>query len=381
MLKHALALAFLLTALFGFALDGFAADAGKYRVYIGTYTGKNSKGIYRAEFDPATGKLSKPVLAGESVNPSFLAIHPTGKFLYAVNETGKGEVSSFEIDPKTGDLTFMNKQPTQGGAPCHIVVDKAGKHVLIANYSGGSVIVLPIEDDGCLGKATAFIQHKGSSIAPNQKGPHAHSINLDAANKFAFCADLGLDKVVVYKFDPKKGTLEANDPRGADVTPGSGPRHFDFHPTGKYAYVINENKCTVTAFAYDPKKGVLESIQTISTLPDDGKPKKGYSTAEVRVHPSGKFVYGSNRGQNSIVVFQVDAKTGKLTRVQNQDHMIKTPRNFVIDPTGKFLLAENQSGDSIVIFKIDGTTGKLEPTGQVIEGIGRPVCIRMMPIK
>ncbi|MGE3805936.1 MAG: lactonase family protein [Gemmataceae bacterium] len=375
-MKHTIG-GLLLAALFvGLTLPASAQDARKYWVYIGTYTGKSSKGIYRAEFDPATGKLGKPVLAGETASPSFVALHPTGKFLYAVNETGKGEVSSFAIDPKSGDLKFLNKQPAQGGAPCHLVVDKAGKHVLAANYSGGSVIVLPIQEDGSLGSATSFIQHKGSGPDPGrQKSPHAHSINLDKANRYAFVADLGLDKVLIYKYDPAKGTLTPTENTGA-VPPASGPRHFDFSPDGKHAYVINEMKSTVTAYDYDADKGTLTALQTLSTLPKEGA--KGNSTAEVRVHPSGKWVYGSNRGHNSIAVFTVDPATGKLTHVQNQGEGIKTPRNFNIDPSGKYLLVANQTSSSIVVYKIDPASGKLEPTGQVVE-VGTPVCLRFLP--
>jgi 6-phosphogluconolactonase len=348
----------------------------KYMVYVGTYTDdKKSEGIYRMELDLADGTLSEPKLAGKTVNPSFLAIHPTGKFLYAVGEIdnfaqkGKksaGAVSAFAIDAKTGDLTLLNQQSSEGGGPCYVVVDKAGKHVLAANYGGGNACALPIDKDGKLGEATGFVQHEG------KKKPLAHSINLDASNHFAFVADAGLDKVFVYRFE--EGKLKANDPPFVELKAGAAPRHFSFHPSGKYAYAINESGLSITAFSYDAKKGVLEEVQTISTVPEGWK--KG-STAEVVVHPSGKFVYGSNRGHDSIAVFVVDRETGKLTHVENQGMGIKTPRNFAIDPSGKYCLVANQDSHSVIVFKVNQETGKLEPTDVKVE-IGRPVCVRFL---
>ena len=357
------------------------APASKYWIYVGTYTGKNSKGIYRLEFDPATGKLTNLGLAGETTNPTFLAIHPNQRFLYAVGEIGNfkgqksGAINAFAIDPKSGALKLLNQQPSGGGGPCHIVTDKGGKNVLAANYGGGSVCAVPIQDDGKLGEPTAFIQHKGSGPdASRQKAPHGHSINLDAANRFAFAADLGLDKVLVYRFDPAKGTLTPNEPPSVSVEPKAGPRHFAFHPDGKHAYVINEMAMTVTVFDYDADKGVLKPVQTVTTLPKDAK-GTGYSTAEVVVHPSGKFLYGSNRGHNSIAVFAIDPKTGQLTPTGHQGKDIKTPRNFIVDPTGKYLLVANQSGDSVIVFQIDPKTGALTPTEYKVE-VGAPVCLR-----
>jgi 6-phosphogluconolactonase len=350
-------------------------------VYIGTYTRKGgSKGIYRLELDTSSGELTPVGEPAETENPSFLAIHPNGKLLFAVNELSKyegknsGAVTSFTIDLKTGALTRVNQQPSLGGAPCYIVVDKAGRHVLLANYSGGSVAVLPFNEKGKLSPASSFVQHEGSSVLPRQKGPHGHSINLDAAGKFAFAADLGLDKILVYKYDENKGTLTPNDPAFVKVAPGSGPRHFDFHPSGRFAYAINEIARTVTAFAYDAERGVLSPLQTISTVPQGFE---SGSTAHVQVHPSGKFVYGSNRGHDSIAIFSVDPKSGKLTAVGHQSTGGKTPRNFGIDPSGKFLLAANQSTDNVVVFRIDQETGKLEPTGHEIE-VPAPVCVKFL---
>jgi 6-phosphogluconolactonase len=355
----------------------------KFWVYIGTYTGGKSKGIYRFEFDPASGKLTGRALAAQTTNPSFLAIHPNRRFLYAVGEMADfrgqktGAVNAFAIDSKTGNLTLLNQESSGGAGPCHVVVDPKGKYVLAANYAGGSACALAIGSDGRLGRQTAFVQHHGSSVnKARQEKPHAHSINLDAADRFAFVADLGLDKVMVYRFDAAKGTLNSNDPPFAAVDPGSGPRHFAFHPNGKNAYVINELKSTVTAFRYDPERGVLKTLQTVPALP---KGFKGSSTtAEVQVHPSGKFLYGSNRGHDSIAIFTIDPKTGELTPAGHQTDKIKTPRNFGIDPTGRWLLVANQGSDSVVVFRIDAKTGQLEPTGIVV-AVPAPVCVKTMP--
>lgn len=357
----------------------------KYWVYVGTYTGDPSdgKGIYRFEFDAATGRLTQRALAAETKNPSFLAIHPNHRFLYAVGELDRflgknsGAISAFAIDPKTGDLTLLNQQPSSGAGPCHLVVDKQGKHVLAANYSGGSVCVLSIEADGRLSPATAFQQHHGSSVnKQRQEGPHAHSVNLDAANRFAFVADLGLDKIMIYQFDAEKGALTPNDPPATEIAAGSGPRHFAFHPNARHAYVINELASTVTVMDYDSEGGVLKPVQTISTLP---KGFAGDSTcAEVQVHPSGKFLYGSNRGHNSIAVFTIEADSGRLTAAGHQSQDIKIPRNFAIDPTGNFLLAANQDSNSIVVFRINRKTGELTSNGSKAD-LPMPVCVKMMP--
>lgn len=359
-----------------------AAPKGHLWVYVGTYTGPKSQGIYLFDLDLASGAMKPLGVAAETKSPSFLAIHPNKKFLYAVGEIAEfdgkksGAVTAFSIDPATGKLTQLNQQPSGGAGPCHVSVDPSGRTVLVANYGGGSVSAIPVQADGKLATPTAFIQHTGSSVNPSrQKEPHAHSINVDPAGKYAFAADLGLDKILIYKLDPAKGTLTPNAVPYASVAPGSGPRHLAFHPSGKFAYVINEILCTMTAFKYDADKGTLTEVQTITTLPEPVKP--GYSTAEVVAHPSGKFLYGSNRGHDTIAVYTVDAETGKLTLVENEPTQGKTPRNFAVDPTGTYLLAENQGSDSIVVFKIDQATGKLEATGHKVEAPS-PVCVRFL---
>jgi len=356
------------------------ACAESLPVYFGTYTwGQSSgKGIYRSLLDFKTGKLSDPVLAAEAKNPSFLEIHPSGKVLYAVSESGgAGSVTAYAVDATTGDLKVLNQQPSGGAGPCHVSIDHAGRNVLVANYRGGSASVIPIQSDGSLGEPTGFVQHEGSSVDPRrQKGPHAHSINVSPDNRFAFVADLGTDKIMIYRLDVAKGTITANIPAFARVKPGAGPRHFVFHPNGKYAYVINELDCTITAFAYDAASGALTEIQTITTLPDGFG---GSNTcAEVRVHPSGKFIYGSNRGHDSIAIYGVDLANGTLTFVEHESTGIRTPRNFNIDSTGEFCLVANQGNDSVVVFRINQKTGALEPTGHRIS-VAKPVCVRFLP--
>jgi len=355
---------------------------GRLWVYVGTYTWRASKGIYLAQLDLATGRLESVELAGELTNPSFLAIHPSRPLVYAVGELGDfagkkaGAVSALAIDPKSGKLTLLNQQPSGGPGPCHLTVDRTGRCVLVANYSGGSVACLPIGEDGRLGKATSLDQHRGSGPNPKrQDGPHAHSIQLDAANRFAFAPDLGLDKVFIYRFDPGRGELTPNDPPFAAVAPGSGPRHFTFHPTGRYAYVINELASTVTAFRYDAERGALATQQTVSTLPEGFQGSN--TTADVHVHPSGKFLYGSNRGHDSIAIFAIEAESGKLRPLGHEPTRGKTPRNFGIDPTGTYLLAANQDTANVVVFRIDAKSGKLQATGNSAK-VANPVCIKMI---
>ena len=350
-------------------------------VYFGTYTKgvDSSKGIYRSALDLETGKLSDPVLAAEARNPSFLDIHPNGRFLYAVSESGgTGSVSAYAIDAASGALKLLNQQPSGGAGPCHVGIDHAGKNVLVANYGSGSASVIPIQSSGRLAKPTGFVQHEGSSLNPRrQKGPHAHSINVSPDNRFVFVADLGIDKIMIYRLDIEKGTITANSPSFAKLRPGAGPRHFAFGPNGMYAYVINELNCTVTAFAYASTLGALTEIQTITTLPEAYDGPNTNACAEIRVHPSGKFLYGSNRGHDSIAVYRIDPAKGMLTFVEHETADIKTPRNFNIEPGGKFCLVANQGKDSVVVFRINQKTGTLDPTEHKIS-IARPVCIRFL---
>jgi 6-phosphogluconolactonase len=353
-----------------------------FRVYIGTYTGPQSKGIYTARLDLASGALTDVEVAAEETNPSFLAIHPSGKFVYAVGEIananpgGKpaGAVHAYAVQPD-GKLKRLNVESSQGAGPCHIVVDKSGKFALVANYGGGSVASLPILEDGTLGSAVSAIQHEGSSVNPQrQKEPHAHSINVDPSNHYVFAADLGLDKVLIYRLDGH-GKLTPNEPPYAKVAPGAGPRHFAFHPSGKFAWVINELGNTVTGFSFDANKGSLTEIESMTTLPKDVTDKS--YTAEVVVHPSGKFLYGSNRGHDSLAIFKIDQDTGKLTPAGHQPTGGKTPRNFAIEPTGQYLLAENQASGTTVVFRIDGNTGALKQVGEPV-AVPSPVCVRFL---
>jgi 6-phosphogluconolactonase len=382
-------------ALFGFMVaHARAADPAppaasgpqSYFVYIGTYTAKQSKGIYLMRMDATSGSLTKPELVVEAPDPSFLALHPNHKFLYSVNEVSKldgkpeGGVSAFSIDASSGKLTFLNRQPSAGGGPTHITLDRDGKNALVANYGTGSVAVLPIEADGKLSPPSSVDQHKGVvADRKRQQGPHAHCVNVDPGNRFALSCDLGLDKVFVYRLDPEKGTITPNDPAAAIVAPVTGPRHLAFHPNGKLVYVVDEISCAVTAFNYDPDHGTLAEFQTITTLPEGFQGSK--STAEIAVHPSGKFLYASNRGvANSIASFKIDPETGKLTPIGHTSTLGQAPRHFAIDPTGTWLVAANQDTNNVVVFRIDAQTGELTPTGINIE-VPTPVCIMFLPIE
>jgi 6-phosphogluconolactonase len=362
----------------------------KYFVYVGTYTeeGSESKGIYAYRFDPATGQLTPMGLAAPTTNPSFLAIHPNHRFVYAVNEVGnyKGEksgaVSAFAIDHTTGKLTLLNQVASHGAGPCYIAVDKTGKYVLVANYDGGSVAVFPVLENGGLGDASAFVQHAGHGTNPErQVAPHAHSIDVSPDNRFAIVDDLGLDQTRTYPFDSAKGSLgsdEKHDPSSiAKAAPGAGPRHFALSPNGKFGYVINEMASTVSVFSYDAPSGTLQPLQSISALPKDFA---GHSeAAEIAVHPSGKFLYASNRGHDSIAVFAINAAKGTLTPLEYVSTKSASPRNFEIAPGGNLLFVGNEKSDNLVIFRINPQTGRLTPTGKVLN-ISQPVCVRFVPI-
>jgi 6-phosphogluconolactonase len=356
-----------------------AAAKGQYLAYVGTYTTKtNSKGIYVFRFDTATGKLSAIGIAAETPDPSWVVVHPGGKFLYAANEAGKASaVSAFAVDAKSGKLTLLNQIPSLGEDPCYLSFDKSGKYVLVANYSSGTIAVFPILADGRLGEHTALVKDQGAT-GPNkerQEAPHAHWIETSPDNRYALVADLGLDEVLVYKFDAPSGTLAPNEPAFARLKAGSGPRHAVFYSNGKFVFAVSELSSTATSFAYDAKKGTLKETGAASTLP------AGFSgrndVAEAAVHPNGKFLYVSNRGNDSIAIFSVDAAKGTLTPAGGIPTGGKEPRHFAIDPSGKYLLAENQFSNNIVIFKIDAATGGLTPTGQVVE-VPSPVDIAFL---
>lgn len=358
------------------AADAVPADKSEL-VYIGTYTGAKSRGIYLSRFDAAKGQLGPPELAAETRNPTFLALHPGRPLLYAAGEFDNfggqraGSVSAFQIEP-TGKLTLLNQQASGGAGPCHLAVDRAGKCVLVANYGSGSLAAIPLQPDGRLGEPVHAVQNQGSSINPRrQTGPHGHFIIADPDNRFALACDLGLDKVFVYRLDSDRALLTPNEPPAMLITPGSGPRHLAFHPNGRTVYLLNELASTVDVFAYNPRAGTLRKLQTLSTLPEDFKGEN--ICAEVQVHPSGKFVYASNRGHNSLAVFAVDRKSGQLSFVERQPSQGKTPRHFTLAPGGNWLLAENQDSNNVVVFRVEPKTGRLVPNGQAIE-VGSPVC-------
>ncbi|HXM67265.1 MAG TPA: lactonase family protein [Candidatus Acidoferrum sp.] len=361
----------------------------KYFMYVGTYTqdGSESKGIYAYRFDSDTGQLFSVGLAAETINPSFLAVHPNHRFLYAVNEVSnyKGEksgaVSAFAIDHATGKLTLLNQVESRGGDPCYISLDKTGKYLMVANYAGGSVAIFPVLEDGRLGEASAFVQHTGHGTNPErQEAPHAHSIDVSPDNRFAIVDDLGLDETLSCRFDGVKGSLTPQSNAEATVAksrPGAGPRHFALHPNGKFAYVINEMASTVSAFRYDASSGELQPLQTISALPKDFSGQS--EAAEIQVHSSGKYLYASNRGHDSIAVFAIDRDKGTLAPIEYVSTKGASPRHFEIDPSGSLLFAANEKSDSIVIFHINPQTGRLTPTGKTLE-VSQPVCIKFVPI-
>jgi 6-phosphogluconolactonase len=342
---------------------GAAPAAGLERLYLGTYTTGSSRGIYQASLDLANGAVGPTNLAGATTDPSFLALHPTGNSLYAVNESG-GAVVAFSVNRATGGLTQLNQQSSNGGSPCHVVVDNAGSNVLVANYSGGSVTVFPIKAGGSLGAASSHIQHPGSS-------PHAHCISLDASNQFALVCDLGLSRVYSYHFNSALGTLTTNSVPWTAVPAGAGPRHLAFDPSYRHAYVICEYGSTIIGFNYNVTNGTLSPFQTNSSLPSGWSGQN--SAAEIAVHPSGRFLYGSNRGYNSVAVFGIDSLTGRLTPVQQQP-VGQTPRHFAIDPSGGYCLVACQDANCVQVYTIDPGTGGLTATVQTLR-VSLPVCV------
>ena len=350
-------------------------------LYVGTYTsGGKSEGIYLFGMNPETGALEQ-IRSFKSVNPSFLAIDRSRRNLYAVNEVGEyagkpgGGVSAFAIEPGSAHLRLLNEQASEGADPCHLSIDRKRKTLLVANYTGGSISALPIRSDGTLGRAVDVKQHLGASIREQQTKAHAHCIILDQSERYALAADLGIDKVMIYRFDPVSGKLTQGKQPWAELKAGAGPRHLTLHPNGRFVYVINELDSTMTALKYDPVNGTLDVIDTVSTLPSDFS---GTSyCADLHVSRSGKFLYGSNRGHNSIVVFEIDPRTGRLKQLEHVSTEGKWPRNFTIDPSGRFLLVANQHTDNIVVFNIDPKTGRLKNSGHTAE-VPIPVCLKFL---
>ncbi len=354
------------------------AESTSQLLYVGTYTRETSAGIYAYRFDPASASAEPIGLVAEMRDPSFLALHPAGDRLYAVSETddydsdGSGSVVAFRIDPASGALEELNEVSSRGGWPCHLGIDPTGRMLIVANYKGGSVASFPVREDGTLGSAASFFQHEGSSVHERQRGPHAHSADFSPDGRFAFFSDLGLDQVKVYRSDAKAGTLSPHVPSHVRVEGGSGPRHFAPHPSGKFAYGLNELASTVSVFALDGQAGTLEVIQTVTTLPE-GFDGENY-TAEIHTDRSGRFVYASNRGHDSIAIFEADGDSGLVTGLGHVSTNGNWPRNFAFDTSGEYLLAANQNSDNIAVFKVDALTGGLAPTGQEI-AIDAPVCL------
>jgi 6-phosphogluconolactonase len=367
------------------AADAALPNLGSRSVYIGTYThGRGpaaSQGIYRGSLDLDTGKLRIDGVTPAD-EPSFLTVD-SSSHLYAANEgevfVGKksGAVTAFSIDVKTDELSRINQRTSEGSGPCHVSLDAKGRFLLVANYGSGSVAVLPIEKDGRLDQPSAVVEHKGSSVNPQrQEGPHAHSIGVDPQNRFVIEADLGLDKLFVYRFNSDLGTLTELTP--AKLDPGSGPRHFVFSRDCRFVYVINELASTITTFSFNRETGELKSLATVSTLPKDYSGEN--TTAEIDIDPSGRFLYGSNRGHDSIVILSINPDTGMLAYVGHQPSGGKTPRSFGIDPSGKYLLVANQDSNNVVVMRIDRNTGKLTPTGSSVK-VGMPVCVKIIPVQ
>jgi len=355
----------------------WSASAADMLVYFGTHRTGTNLGFSLAHFDTETGGLTKPVFLLQSPAPAFFVIHPDGRHLYTCNSGSPGAVSAYEIEPHTGQLTFLNRVPAGGADTSYVSLDNSGRYVLAANYSGGNLAVFALKPDGSLGDRTAFVQHTGSSVNPQrQTHAYAHSIIVDPSNRFALVADLGLDKVFVYRFDEKDGSLATNHPPFAILQPGSGPRHVKFHPNGRWVYVISEIASTVTAFNWDSASGSLTEFQTVSTLPADFKGTN--TSAEIVVHPNGKFLYASNRGDDSLAVFAIDPATGRLRPMERVSSGGRSPRNFTFDPTGRWILCSNHGSDNAVVFRVDEATGKLTQSGPPVP-VPYPFCERFLP--
>lgn len=336
----------------------------KNLVYIASQN-PEKPAIHVAEFDAATGTLSAPKLAIETPDPSHFTLSADGRHLYMCNSGTPGGVSAFAVDRKTGGLTLQNHIVSKGRGPSYVSLDASGKFVLDANYGGGYVEVLSLNADGSLKEQVSVVQHIGSSVNPQrQSKPYAHWFRTDPTNKFALAADLGTDEVVVYQFDAKTGKLTPNDPKASKVNPGSGPRHLAYHPNGKWFYAVQELSNEVVAFNWDAAKGSLTQFQVVKTLADDFKDTS--SAAEIGVRADGKFLYMSNRGENTIVVFAIDAKSGELTFKQRVSSGGKVPRYFTFDPSNKWLLVANQDSGNLVVFSVDAKSGELAAKGEPV---------------
>ncbi len=366
------------------------ALASGYLVYVGTYTGNGSEGIYAYRFDPATGEISPIGLAAATDNPSFLAVDPKARFLYAVNELDPshgeptGLVSVFAIDRDSAKLIWLQEVSSLGGDPAFVSLDRSARFLMVANYdvfnyAGGSYAVFPIGADGRLGPRSAYVREAGSSADPErQRGPHPHSIQVTADNRFVITADLGLDRLFVDRFDARTGSLTPGSPRVVKADPGAGPRHLAFAPSGKFLYVVNELASTVMAYSYEPGPGTLVGKQTVSTLSKDFTGKN--TAAEIVVDAGGRFLYVSNRGDDSIEVFGIDPESGSLTTVERVPSGGRAPRSFAIDPTGRWLFAGNQDSNEIKLFEIDQASGRLTATPRSWK-IVSPVCVLIVPDK
>ncbi|MEI8194793.1 MAG: lactonase family protein [Phycisphaerae bacterium] len=356
------------------------APAKPVLIYVGTYTSPEEKGIELLRLDPISGTLTPLGLAAEIPSPSFLTLSPDRKYLFAVSEAPHGPArhglaAGFSIEPGTGKLTPLNTTDSTGTDPCHLTLDSAGRHLFVANYSSGSIAVLPVDVTGHLGAPTATIQHPTPAHPPTarQKGPHAHGVSFDPTQRLLLVPDLGLDQVLLYDYHAPQGTLTAATPPAITLPPGTGPRHVAFDPTGRFLYVIGELASTITSFAYDSALPAhFRTIQSISLLPSGTT--QSNSAAEIVVHPSGRFLFASNRGHDSIAVFTRDATTGRLTAAGHFPTHGKTPRHFMIDPTGTLLLVANQDSNNITVFRIDPVSGVLTYTG-VEAKIHAPVCL------
>lgn len=354
------------------------AMAGKMFVYFGSAGSGADTGFYLANFDTETGKLSTPVFLQAAVAPTYFVIRPDGKRLYTCNSAPGSSVSAYAIDPKAAKLTFLNEKPSGGGDPCYVSLDATSHYLMVANYGGGNIAVFALRPDGSIGERTAFVQHTGSSVnRSRQSEAHTHSVRVDPTNGFVLAADLGADKVFIYRFDAKTGTLQPNDPPFASAPPGAGPRHMAFSPDGRFLYVISELGNTINRFAWDSDRGYLTRYESVSALPETYA-ETSYC-AEILVHPGGRFVYATNRGHNSVAGFSVQVKTGRLTLIQHLATQGKTPRNCEIDPTGKWLIVSNQDSGTVVVFHIDRHTGRLTQTGEPVT-VPAPYCERFLSV-